>query len=667
MLDAYTVAVRVSLNGADQLTTGLMGISRAFAKVHGDATRLQSKLDKIKLSLAAGAAIGGAGALGLAFLAKSVRPASEYAHQLNIINMAGLKQVEVAQAVAAAWRNSGEVMTTSATENLKALLDLRNVLGSMPQAMAALPVVSKVGAVMAASSEGRISNNAQDIAFMMAKALDIIGAARDPQTFAREAGMMSKVVAAFQNRVTPRQYQGVFQYARQAKFDLSDEFKYEILPSLMLEASAGANSLGGGSRGVGPMLAAFYRVTNQGYVNRAALPLLQRLGWINPHTALRTTTQGTTVGPMVEAGLAASNPFIWAMHRDRDIRRVFGENISADRERQIVNQAFRGNQLAAALMVEFLSKPANFRRDQAIIRGAMPYGQAYDVAMKNDPETKMAALRAQWTNVSTQLGLTILPTLISATAKLTEGLRWLGTEMKRHPTLTKTLGRALAGLSVAGVVAGGLIILAGTISAIGIIVPAAAAGIGLLGAAIAAIGAPVLLAIAAAAALGIGLGLLAKHWREIWPAMQKVATTAWTEIQTKMGALWSAITSAASTGFENLKAGFLNFFHVIAQWMREHIPHFMDGPAAPGSRGSPGHPRHPVHPAMIGGTPGRSGVVAPLHISNMVEVHSHTHLNGRQIALTVSEHLAKAVGYQNALGRHDPTATLAAAGAGYET
>ena len=125
-------------------------------------------------------------------------------------------------------------MTTTPTANLKSILDLRNITGSLEEARKLLPIVTKIGAVMAASSEGRISGHADDIAFSMAKALDIIGAVKDPAELTKQAEMMGKVITAMQNRVTPQMFQSVFSYARQGKFDLGDQFKYEILPTLML-------------------------------------------------------------------------------------------------------------------------------------------------------------------------------------------------------------------------------------------------------------------------------------------------------------------------------------------------------------------------------------------------------------------------------------------------
>lgn len=512
MLEAYAIAVRVKLiNG---VTAGLTSMASAFAKVHGNAVQLQNTLNKIKFQMAAGTALAGAGALGFLLLDKAIKPATEYAHQLNIMKMAGMSNLDIAKATADAWKNTGTVITTTATENLRAILDLKNVLGSLKDAEFALPIVTKIGAVMASSSEANVRNNAQDIAFQMAKALDIIGAAKNPATFAREAGLMSKVVTAFQNRVTPKQFQGVFQMARQSRYDLSDEFKYEFLPSMMLEMSGGSGSGGGGSRGMGPMLAAIYRLTNQGYVNKASVPLWEKLGLLDPKgKILPTTTLDTVVAPLKGHALAAANPFLWTMNVVLPaIKKMLGKNDTLKNERSVMGFLARGNQLGASGLMEFISKPQNFFRDQGIIRNAMPFDKAYDQAKKNDPNFQYAALQAQMTNAETALGIAALPLLIKGTRLLAETIQPLGVWLIAHPNMTKGLVLGFAALSAAMMFGGTVLLLSAAFSGLALLGPVLAAGFGLLLSGLGALLSPVTLVIGGIAAVGFGLYEMWKHW-----------------------------------------------------------------------------------------------------------------------------------------------------------
>jgi len=466
--EAYSVAVKISL--INNVSSGLLLLSRHFNTADKDAKQLQKTIDRIRTIGLAGAAIAGIGFMGLGIFAKALKPAEEYVHQLNIMNMAGLKQKEIAEATGAAWETSSKIITTTATENLRTLLDLRNILGDIHEAHGALPVVSRAQAVFQASTSKAIASNSQEFSYGMAKALDIIGAAQNKQRFEHEAELMSKAIIATQGRVTPMAMQSVFQYGRQAKYGWNDEFKYEILPTLIQEYAAGKGSAGGGSRGVGPMLAAFYRMTVQGYINKKALPELQSLGLVDANTALKTTTSGTTVGAMKNWQLAMQNPFLWVQQiLVPAIKKKYGENITPEQLLFHINQITRGNQLASALAGEFAIKPINFERDQRNIRKTKSTAEAYEAAIKNDPQTAHLALKAQWDNAKTGLFMSAVPLLVPIIVKASEFLNKLAIVFKENPTLTKTLvviGGIILGLTTLG---GMLLIVKSGLGALGLV------------------------------------------------------------------------------------------------------------------------------------------------------------------------------------------------------
>jgi hypothetical protein len=491
MFTAYRIAIAVSLTNQVSSVLGL--IARDFAKTELAAQGLKRELKSIALLTTTGAMLGGLGYAGLRLTESLVKPATEYAHQLNIMNMAGLSHVEIAQAVGDAWRNTSAIITTTATSNLRMLLDLRNVLGNLAEAQAALPIVSKMQAVMASSSEAGVRQVASDnFAFSLAKALDIRGAATNPARFESEAGAMAQVITAFQGRVTPQMFQSVFAYARQAKFGLSPEFAYQILPTLMLEYAQGQNSQGGGSRGVGPALAAFSRLTLQGYINKKAMPELQALGLLDAHSALRTTTSGTTAGPMTAAGLAAANPFMWVQSVLMPaIERKFGGHATQQQITQEILSITRGNQLASQIILEFALKSSNFLRDQGIIRGAMPYGQAYQQAMRNDPNFAYSALGAQWENLKTAFGTTVIPIIVPGIIALTKALNDFGRWAQEHPRIAEDLTVSFTALSGAMAIGGTVLVLSQAFKALGLILSVGG------------------LAPAALSALGVNLGAVA--------------------------------------------------------------------------------------------------------------------------------------------------------------
>lgn len=455
MFEAYRVAVKVSL--INKVSAGLFAMSRHFRETGANAALLEKKLEKIKALGMTGAALGGVGFMGLHMLSRAIKPAEQYAHQLNIMNMAGMKHREIAESVAAAWKTTGNVITTTATENLRTILDLRNVFGDLEEAKMALPIVSRIQAVLAASTESKVSGNAKDLAYGVAKSLDMIGAVQNKEVFLHQAEMMSKVITATQGRVLPRDYQMAFKYARQAKFQLSDEFKYEILPSLIQEMKGGGSS---GSGGPGAMIAAAYRFAVQGVMNQRSAQELVNLGLVPAASILKTSTSGTTLkGGVKGAELFAANPFAWTQKVLLPaLQRKYG-TMTPDQLQMHINQIFKGNQLAANLIGEFARKPLNFERDQRLIRGTMSTAQAYRAAVSSDPVTAREALTAQWDNFKTALTMSVVPILIPALMRLTHLLQDFAQWARKNQTIVKGLVIGFAALSAAMAIGGTVLLL----------------------------------------------------------------------------------------------------------------------------------------------------------------------------------------------------------------
>lgn len=462
-MENYTVFVKLMLQ--NELSKGLLLASGQFSRLNKEAEIFQARLNSIKTMGLIGGGLLFGGILGLGLLDKALKPAEDYAHQLNIMNMAGVTQKEIAQAIGAAWKNTHNVMTSSVNDNLRSLMDMRNVLGSMDLAIDELPIFTKMQAVLMSSTEGRTlatsKNFAQDFAFSVAKSIDIIGKVKTREEFEHQAVEMSKVITAFQGRVTPRMFQSVFAYARQAKFDMDDQFKYRFLPTLMLEYSQSSQGAGGGSRGVGPMLAATYRFTNQGFVNKKSLPELESLGLVHQKSALSTTTSSTTTDALTGHELAAVNPFLWTQNVLLPaLKKKYGENISESEIRFHINQLVRGNQLAASLLTEFATKATNFWRDAVILGKALPVGPAFDKAMIADPTLAHLSVAKQWETVQVALTVPLVKILIPALIIVAAKLNDFSQVLIKYPALAKTLTYSFLALS-ASMAFGGTVLLLG--------------------------------------------------------------------------------------------------------------------------------------------------------------------------------------------------------------
>ncbi len=627
-MDAYKIGIEIALN--NKVSEGLRLIGRDFKTAETAAGRLEQSLNRIKLLGMAGAGMGMAGFLGLDALKHTLGAAREYAHVLNKMVMLGLTHRQIAEATAAAWKTAHDVITSTPTGNLAALIDLRNTMGgkshpgSMKEAIQFLPTILKLGTVLAASTDKTIRLHPEDMAFAIAKAIDIVGGTRSPAEFAKQAAMMSQVIVAFQDRVTPEQFKQVFQYSRQARYGLSDEFKYRILPSFMLEY-ASEHGGGGGSRGVGPMLAAGYRMVVQGLINKKSMPLLQHLGLLQSNSFLPTTTRGTVVSPMRGASLYAENPFAWvSKYLVPAIKKAY-PNATESQVLAVINQIGRGNQLAAAFLGEMAVKHALILRDAHNIKTAMPYGKAYAQTIAHDPETQFAAAAAQWKKLETVIGLQVLPIVIPWIQDLTTDLSDLARWARRHPIRFHYLIEGFAGLSAVLAIGGTVTAATAALKGLGVAVDllggaeigTTAAMVGTLAGALTSLAIPV----AALAAIVESKGF--KDWQH----QQKTATAAQNAALSKKLPAWTHDPLIAPFYYQPTH-GPLSWLDAPSQVGRYAIDSAAHGLASLFSGdSSPSGPIlreaiPPAHPHLHGG----------------VTVHTHVNLDGRELASAIGHY-----------------------------
>lgn len=638
MNSSYNVAVKLSLN--NQVSAGLLAMSGQFAKLQGQATALQVRLNSIRTLALTGMGLAAGGFFGLHLIEKALKPAEEYAHQLNIMTMANFKHKELVESIGDAWKNTGDVITSTATGNLRALLDMKNVLGDYQEARRTLPLVTKMQAVLESSTEGSAlahgKSFASDFAFSVAKSLDIVGAAKTKEDFEKQAILMSQVITAFQGRVTPRMFQSVFAYARQAKLPMDDEFKYRFLPTLMLEYAQGNQGAGGGSRGVGPMIAAIYRVTNQGYVNKKSLPLIQSLGLASKGDALTTTTTGTTLGRGLKgADLAARNPFEWTQEVLMPaIYKKFGNNLSQVQIARIINEVFRGNQLAAAGISEFALKPQNFLRDAKIISGAMTVDKAYQQALIGDPRLAREAVAAQWENVQTALTVPLVTVLIPALTQLATIFNTLAQVLIKYPTLAKALSYGLTALFGAMAVGGTILLVAAAFKGL-------ALGLEILSIPLMVLGAPIL-------GIAAGLALVGYGAYKLWNMLKEIN---WDPIVQKFKQLWvtlqnsplGLVINAFKTLFSLLSSGISSVINGIKGLVgiKGGVDAQLKG--LDGKKGgynvyqsNPGSGITDFSPK--GFNPVGSPQASNKRVNSTIQVASNIHLDGRVIARVVTDH-----------------------------
>src|SRR5579884_2011920 len=306
MFEAYKVGVTLALQNQ---VSGVLGfIARDFVKVDYAAKRLQGTLKEIKLLGLSGAIVGGVGFLGLGLIGKAVKPASEYVHQLQLANAAGMSQLEIAKATRAAWQATGTVMTTTATQNVAAIRELRMVFGDTQRAIEHMPTVQRLQSVLQSVRGG----GAHDEAYTVAKALEMKGSVKDVGQFDTAADLMTKAIIASGGKVGAQDFLSTFKYGRAATIGWDERFTYGILPTLIQEMKSSGGT--GGAGGPGNALMSAYSAVVGGTIPQKSLKVWQSLGMLDPSKIIWDrvgSAKGVGPGGIIGSDVFQRDPYEW--------------------------------------------------------------------------------------------------------------------------------------------------------------------------------------------------------------------------------------------------------------------------------------------------------------------------------------------------------------------
>lgn len=474
MLSIFTVGVTVQL--IDRVTGGLNFISNSMLAAGQHTNTLTQHVQKLQMQLMALQQLGdvGKGVMrgSMHMLQGMIDPAKEYVHQVNLMNMAGMQHLEIQKQIASAWDTSRTVVTSTVTENLKALGDMATILGRRPGDLAEgrglLTHLAKMQAILRGSVEGLgEAGRAEDLSFSAVKATEMLlkmtGTPADAEQIKHHLEQMTRVMVATRGRVLPQDYQNLFQYARQAKLTLGDDFLYNVAPELILEMQKrGGGS--GGAGGPGAMIAALFRLGVQGIMNKTTAANLDAMGLLKAPT-LETTTTGTLAQRgLVGEELLAENPARWVNEILIPKLKQHRPDLITDKQLLLgIPQTFRGNQMAVSLIGELFNKAfqfEKFRSSMSMIAGTDElYLKSLESPANVDKRFQAASERLQLV-----FGKHVLPLLVPAMNALSDSILRISEVLRQHPLAAKltTVGIGLVGLAggltALGASVGGLVL-----------------------------------------------------------------------------------------------------------------------------------------------------------------------------------------------------------------
>jgi hypothetical protein len=420
MSDPYKVAVAIALTSNHSAVLGAM--SKHLLGLDGQIKDIQKSFASWKAPLLGVAAVLGGVAIARG-LEALVKHGGAVNHELELMKTAGMGVVETQEAIAQAVKTSGNVLTTTMSENLRHISELRYAFGETTTAIAHLDEIAKANSVL-----NNVKGGGTDQVWELVKSLEMKGETYDPKSFSSYVDTMTKVVEATRGRVTPADFMSTFKYGRTATLGWSEEFVGGALPRLIQSMKANGGSGGAGGPG-NALMSAFAKIV-QGQMPKNAAEEFDRMGLAPGGVEhIKGSSQSQIPGGIAGRDLFMSNPYEWVQKilmpaltahgitSQNDIIAEISKLLPVRTASQIVSEM--------ALQGRF-HEGANSPFEKDIRLQGQPMGTAaYGELIKNDYPMVLEAFNKQWVNLPESLGSPLMAPggpVISAMAGMAQAM-----------------------------------------------------------------------------------------------------------------------------------------------------------------------------------------------------------------------------------------------------
>jgi hypothetical protein len=440
----YKVAVQISL--INNISKGLKLIGGEMLGLSKTTASLEGKLKALGLA-ATGLGLSRMGEGMLSFMGKAIDASKEYTHQIALMNAAGFTHKELAGSIAAAWKTTGSVITSTAAQNIEAIRELRSAFGKgegMEHAYGVLPQVQRANAILT-SLTGREQKH---VGFDMVKAIELgTKGALTVDSMMRQSEMMTKALVQMGGTLSVSDFHQSLKYSRAMAPYMTDEFKYQYLPTLMQEMKAGPT---GGASSAGNVIASLGQVVVGHMIPKGLMTNWIQSGLVNESMVVKDRHNRTTSvmlpGAVAGQNEFGQNPFFWAQRYAKPAVEKLMAELHLDQYGAILSLTH--NRVASFGLQTLINKSVQFERDRKLIAEGPTTYKSYQTLLRADPEMAQKALHNQWQNVLSILGYQVLPKLLPLMVRFAEGLDRIAQVFAAHPTLASGTAGGLIGLGV---------------------------------------------------------------------------------------------------------------------------------------------------------------------------------------------------------------------------
>jgi len=461
MIDAFKIGIMLSMS--TNATQILNHLSREFLGLHGHINATQAALIRTR-TIIAGMATMTIG-VGLIEGFKSLfQHGEELRNQQVLLQGAILRtrdamgqplpQAKIEEMSQAAKDRAFEVTRlvpgTVWAENLRDLNDMRQVLGSLDEAIQLLPDFEK-NAQLLKDVGGYVSQAGGGAQFMTSRLFEMRGnlfdknGQLDQNELTKELNALSQVEINTQGRIDPSRFVKFMQQARGAGITLSDEALFYKLPAVMMAMNADRAGTG---------FQALWKAIGLGLMTPAATDEAIKLGMLTKGEKGDNTLKANLMG----GDLVGEDPVSWvetvlfphmkAVGLDTGDKNVVARTIAL----------LLSNRSAAGFVTDAAFNLANIRKEETNIRnaGGLETSDFFGVKL---PSQIVRQFTSAWTNLMQALGDPSIDAGVVVLKSLTWVINQLAYVAKNFPHLV-AFGEIVMGLvGVLSVLGGAFLII----------------------------------------------------------------------------------------------------------------------------------------------------------------------------------------------------------------
>lgn len=463
--EAYKVAVKLSL--VDEFS-GAMGLLMGRMRAAGvEATQLQKRISSIATSISTGALATGAG-IGIAVALKaSTNEAVKLEQQINRLKALNLGDAATGKLLETANLISKATKGTTQFEATKLVTEAQAITGNVEHTLELAPLMAKmrfgIDTYMAAGGKGEGHGAAAEKQFAdIIKVMEMRGLMRNftPERMNEMADLFAKNYVASGGQVKPSDFLSMMKTGGVAGKSMNDDFMF-ALGHIMQEK--------GGSRS-GTQLMSLYQNLVAGRTTQQVAEQLLKFGLLKPDSIeygktghiKKVRPEGLKAAEMMER-----NPLDYMNNMILPALAAKGIDINDQKKVIPVLNQLASNRTGADFLAQLYLERTQIANYMAQARNAMGVDALYQQA-SNSTVGKQTDMQAKLNTLQVEFGRAALPIVIKALETVTPMMEKLGLILEKHPGILSGVVYGLAALAASLLITGPLLMLSGSIRAIGL-------------------------------------------------------------------------------------------------------------------------------------------------------------------------------------------------------